>query len=91
MIAANAAKRERAEDLRSNLGYPLAARRHCNPHGRPRRSPKTQGEVGSLYLDRDAWTRRAILNVAHSVKFSSDRTILQYANDIWAAHPCHVD
>ncbi len=52
---------------------------------------KTQGEVGSLYLDPDAWTRRAILNVAHSGKFSSDRTIAEYASDIWGAQSCHVD
>jgi starch phosphorylase len=41
-----------------------------------------------LYADRDEWTRRAILNVAHSGKFSSDRTIGQYARDIWGVEPC---
>jgi len=43
-----------------------------------------------LYLDPDAWAGRAILNVAGSGKFSSDRTIAQYAADIWNVQPCPV-
>ena len=35
----------------------------------------------------DDWTRRAIMNVAHSGKFSSDRTIAQYASEIWKVNP----
>ena len=50
-----------------------------------------QEQVSSLYVQPDAWTRRAILNVAHSGKFSSDRTIAQYASDIWKVEPCPVD
>jgi starch phosphorylase len=42
-----------------------------------------QDEVGELYLDQEEWTRRAILNVAHMGKFSSDRTIAEYAEQIW--------
>ncbi|HEX5472499.1 MAG TPA: glycogen/starch/alpha-glucan phosphorylase [Lacipirellulaceae bacterium] len=44
-----------------------------------------------LYRDRHAWARRSILNVAGSGKFSSDRTIAEYAADIWNAEPCPVD
>jgi len=52
---------------------------------------ETQTKVGHLYADKDAWTKKAILNVAHSGKFSSDRTIAEYANEIWDAKPCPVD
>jgi starch phosphorylase len=52
---------------------------------------RTQEQVGALYLQPHAWTRMAIINVAHSGKFSSDRTILEYARDIWRARPCPVD
>jgi len=44
----------------------------------------------SLYADADGWSRMAILNVAGSGKFSSDRTIGQYATEIWGAVPCPV-
>jgi starch phosphorylase len=44
-----------------------------------------------LYADQDGWTRRAILNVAGSGKFSSDRTIAEYASDIWNVKACPVD
>jgi starch phosphorylase len=43
-----------------------------------------------LYADGDGWARKAILNVAGSGKFSSDRTIAQYATEIWNAKPCPV-
>jgi starch phosphorylase len=43
-----------------------------------------------LYGDQDAWARKAILNVASSGKFSSDRTIAEYAGDIWKVEPCPV-
>ena len=40
--------------------------------------------------DSDAWTKKAILNVASSGKFSSDRTIAEYATDVWKMAPCPV-
>ena len=43
-----------------------------------------------LYADPDGWARKAILNVAGSGKFSSDRTIAQYANEIWNLKPCPI-
>src|SRR5208282_5617349 len=43
-----------------------------------------------LYADQDGWARKAILNVAGSGKFSSDRTIAEYAALIWNAEPCPV-
>jgi starch phosphorylase len=43
-----------------------------------------------LYADPDGWARNAIRNVAASGKFSSDRTIAEYAAEIWDAKPCPV-
>ena len=43
----------------------------------------TQDMVSMLYQDKEEWTRRAILNVANMGKFSSDRTILEYAENVW--------
>jgi starch phosphorylase len=51
---------------------------------------KTQEQAGALYDQADAWARKAILNVGHSGKFSSDRTIQEYAADIWGAERCPV-
>ena len=44
---------------------------------------ETQKRVAKLYADQDAWNRVALLNVAHVGKFSSDRTIQEYVDDIW--------
>jgi starch phosphorylase len=45
----------------------------------------------ALYPDPQGWARKAILNVAASGKFSSDRTISQYASEIWDVKACPVD
>jgi starch phosphorylase len=42
------------------------------------------------YADSDAWTRKSILNVAASGRFSSDRTIAEYAREIWQVQPCPI-
>jgi starch phosphorylase len=51
---------------------------------------RAQDQLGELYRDSGAWARRAVLNVAGSGKFSSDRTIAQYAAEIWRAEPCPI-
>jgi glycogen phosphorylase len=44
----------------------------------------------ALYANPDEWARNAILNVAGSGKFSSDRTIAEYAAKIWRIKPCPI-
>ena len=44
---------------------------------------RAQSAVGSLYQDPKGWTRKAIINVGRSGKFSSDRAIAEYAADTW--------
>lgn len=51
---------------------------------------ETQQRLGELYRQPHSWARMALVNVACSGKFSSDRTIAQYAADIWHAAPCPV-
>lgn len=48
---------------------------------------ETQDKVGELYQNQDEWVRMAILNVANMAKFSSDRAISDYANNIWRVSP----
>jgi starch phosphorylase len=43
--------------------------------------------VGRAYLDNEKWIEMAILNVARSGKFSSDRAIREYAENIWHIEP----
>ncbi len=51
---------------------------------------QAQERLGALYRDPGAWAQKAILNVASSGKFSSDRTIHEYATEIWKAEPCPI-
>uniref|UniRef100_A0A7S1SM83 Alpha-1,4 glucan phosphorylase n=1 Tax=Tetraselmis chuii TaxID=63592 RepID=A0A7S1SM83_9CHLO len=46
-----------------------------------------QAEADKIYKDQDEWTKRSILYTAGSAKFSSDRTIAQYASEIWGINP----
>ncbi|XP_059574407.1 glycogen phosphorylase, muscle form isoform X2 [Alligator mississippiensis] len=48
---------------------------------------KCQEQVSALYKNTREWTRTAIRNIAASGKFSSDRTIAQYAREIWGVEP----
>jgi starch phosphorylase len=52
---------------------------------------ETQEKVDAAYKDRAEWVRKAILNVARAGKFSSDRTIREYAEEIWHVKPCKVE
>jgi len=49
---------------------------------------EAQQRVGELYRDPDLWAKSAAINVASSGRFSSDRTIAEYASQIWNVEPC---
>ncbi len=51
---------------------------------------QAQEQVGALYADPGGWAHKAILNVASSGKFSSDRAIAEYTSQIWKVQPCPV-
>ncbi|CCG88906.1 glycogen phosphorylase [Erwinia piriflorinigrans] len=50
----------------------------------------TQDKVDKLYRNQDAWTRCAIDNIANMGYFSSDRTIKEYADEIWGIKPVQL-
>jgi len=52
---------------------------------------KVQEEVSELYMDWIKWTEKCLHNIASAGKFSSDRTIKQYADEIWDIKPVEVD
>jgi len=44
---------------------------------------QTQDQISRMYMNKDEWTKKSIINVAQSGYFSSDRTIREYAKEIW--------
>lgn len=52
---------------------------------------KCQEEVSEVYKDREKWTKMSILNAANMGKFSSDRTIKEYADEVWNIKPVHIE
>ena len=52
---------------------------------------EAQKKVEAAYRDEKGWAKSAILNTAHSGKFSSDRTIQEYVDDIWHLPKVKVD
>ncbi|MBN1406763.1 MAG: glycogen/starch/alpha-glucan phosphorylase [Calditrichaceae bacterium] len=50
----------------------------------------TQSKVNELYLNKREWIKKSIINSANMGKFSSDRTIQQYAEDIWKVKPLKI-
>ncbi len=50
-----------------------------------------QDKVSNLYMNSDEWTKMAILNVARVGKFSSDRSIKEYAEKIWKVEPVKIN
>jgi starch phosphorylase len=51
---------------------------------------EADGRLAALWATPEEWARKAILNVAGSGRFSSDRAIAEYARDIWKVTPCPV-
>jgi starch phosphorylase len=51
---------------------------------------EADGRILELYGNRAAWAHKAVLNVAASGRFSSDRTVAEYAADIWNVRACPV-
>ena len=52
---------------------------------------EAQNRVSEAYQDRDRWTRMSIVNTARSGKFSSDRSIREYCEEIWRVGPVSVE
>jgi len=50
----------------------------------------TQRRADQTYLDRTEWSRKSLLNIARMGKFSSDRTITEYAREIWGIKPAVI-
>jgi len=52
---------------------------------------EAQQEVGRAYMEPEHWTRMSILNVARMGKFSSDRSIREYCEEIWKVQPVSIE
>jgi starch phosphorylase len=50
-----------------------------------------EAEAAKLFLDRRTWSRKALVNIAGSARFSSDETVRQYADEIWKIRSVPVD
>ncbi len=50
-----------------------------------------QAGISKVFEDKDRWAKMCILNIANAGKFSTDRTIAQYAREIWDIHPCPIN
>ena len=50
-----------------------------------------QQRISKEFLDKKKWTRKSIINVANMGMFSSDRTIKEYAEEIWKAKSIHIE
>ena len=51
---------------------------------------RCQADVSKAYTDARSWSLKCLHNIAHSGKFSTDRTIAEYARDIWNISPCPI-
>jgi starch phosphorylase len=51
----------------------------------------SEAEAAKLYTDRRTWSRKALLNIAGSARFSSDETVQQYADEIWKIRSVPID
>lgn len=52
---------------------------------------EAQERLEKMYKDKEAWAKMAVINTAKSGKFSSDRTIKEYAEEIWDLKPLHIE
>ncbi len=50
-----------------------------------------QATVAATFQDQERWARMCIMNIANSGKFSTDRTIAEYASEIWNIQPCPIN
>jgi starch phosphorylase len=52
---------------------------------------ETQHKAETQYSDRKLWTKKSIINSSRMGRFSSDRTIKEYAEDIWRIKPIKIE